>query len=165
MATHSQWQCSDAWYSTKTSPFGIAPIRNASQFGQASNLECLPIRNGCQFGVASIGMAPLLLRFAALRAAAAAVGQAQESCSQAVNDSRISCSAAGAGHARSGGRIFESPVGPAPRSWSRRPTRARRSTRQLRSTREQRQVHKRPSARVGAVCEHGYAQSVYRRDV
>ena len=103
--------------------------------------------------------------FAALRAAAAAVGQAQESRSQAVNDSRISCSAAGAGHARSGGRILESPGGTAPRSWSRRPTRARRSTRRLRSTREQRQVHGRPSARVGAMCEHGYAQGVYRRDV
>ena len=103
--------------------------------------------------------------FAALRAAAAAVGQAQESCSQAVNDSRISCSAAGAGHARSGGRILESPGGTAPRSWSRRPTRARRPTRRLRSTREQRQVHGRPSARVGAMCEHGFAQSVYRRDV
>ena len=61
--------------------------------------------------------------------------------------------------------IFESPGGPAHGSSSRRPTRARTSPRLLQLASRAAQAHWRPSARVGAVFEHGYAQCGYWSDV
>ena len=95
----------------------------------------------------------------------AAVGQAQECSSQTVSGSF----AKPFGRRRRSCRLlwayFESPGGPAHGSSSRRPTRARTSMRRLQSTSRAAHAHGRPSARVGAVFEHGYAQCGYWSDV